>query len=240
MVQQKVFSRSNITALFIDKEVFNPAPGRDRFNRVAGLEYNHASADNRWQGKLYSHYSFTPTVGENPFATGLSLRLNDYRYQLSWNSYYIGEDFQAEVGVVPRHNVYRINPIAQLNFYPKSKIINRHSLGLSYEEYRKPGLGLTDQAIGLVGDVTFQNYATLTWQVAHTYTYLCSDFDPTRRSNTPLRRGTDYRYTNAQFSYKSDRRKKINTELRGTLGQNYNGTTTLIRLSARTGQSLLS
>ena len=58
--------------------------------------------------------------------------------------------------------VYRINPIAKLNFYTNNKILNRHSIGVSYEEYRKPGLGLTDQVIGLVGDITFQNYAQLT------------------------------------------------------------------------------
>lgn len=223
VVQQKIFSRSNITALFINKEVFDAAPGRDRYNRVAGLEYNHASADNQWLGKLYYHQAFTPTGGQNHFATGASLTLNKYRYQLTWNHYYIGDDFQAEVGVVPRHNVFRFNPIAQLNFYPKTRILNRHSVGLSFEEYRKPGLGLTDQAIALIGDMTFQNSATFQWKIANTYTYLFTDFDPTRSGNEPLRRGTDYRYTNAQFEYKSDRRKKFNTELRGTFGQNFDG-----------------
>jgi len=224
VVQQKVFSRSNITGLLINKQVFDAAPGRDRFNRVAGLEYNHASADNRWLGKLYYHQAITPTGGEDQFAAGASLILNRYRYQLTWNSYYIGEDFRAEVGVVPRQNVYRINPIAQLNFYPNNKILNRHSVGVSFEEYRKPGLGLTDQALGLVGDMTFQSSAQLTWQIASTYTYLFTDFDPTRSGNEPLKSGTDYRYTNAQFNYRSDRRKKLNAEFRGTFGQNFNGT----------------
>ncbi len=224
VIQQKVFSRSNVTATFINKEVFDAAPGRDRFNRVAGIEYNHASADNQWLGKVYYHQAITPTGGENQLATGASLTLNKYRYQLTWNHYYIGEDFQAEVGVVPRRNVFRINPIAQLNFYPNTPTLNRHSVGLSFEEYRKPGLGLTDQAIALIGDMTFQSSAMLQWQVANTYTYLFNDFDPTRGGNEPLRRGTDYRYTNAQFSFRSDRRKKINTDIRGTFGQNFDGT----------------
>jgi len=31
-----------------------------RYNRVAGLEYNFATADNRWQGKTFYHQSFIP------------------------------------------------------------------------------------------------------------------------------------------------------------------------------------
>ncbi len=188
--------------------MFDAAPDRDRYSRVAGLEYNHALADNQWLGKLYCHQAFTPTDGQNQLATGASLTLNKYRYQLTWNHYYIGEDFQAAAGVVPCHNVFRINPIVQLNFYPKTPILNRHSVGLSFEEYCESGLSLTDEAIALIGDMTFQNYATLQWQVANTYTYLFTDFDPMRSGNEPLRRGSDYRYTNAQFNYRSDRRKK--------------------------------
>ena len=31
-----------------------------RYNRVAGLEYNLASADNRWTGKAFYHKAFYP------------------------------------------------------------------------------------------------------------------------------------------------------------------------------------
>lgn len=223
VVQQKVFSRSNITALFINKEVFNPTVSQNRYNRVAGLEYNMASPDNRWLGKLYYHQAFSPAVGSGKLSTGASLTRNMYRYQFVWNHYYIGENFEAEVGVVPRRNVFRVNPRFQLNFYPGNRIVNRFSLGTSYEEYRKFNSGLTDQAFGLIGDVTFQSSATLVWQVAHTYTILLADFDPTRSGNRPLRQGTDYRYTQARFDFISDRRKKISLEMQGVVGQNFNG-----------------
>jgi hypothetical protein len=36
-----------------------------RYNRVAGLEYNFASTDNRWQGKTFYHQSFYPGAGKD-------------------------------------------------------------------------------------------------------------------------------------------------------------------------------
>jgi hypothetical protein len=224
VVQQKVFSRSNITAMLVNKEVFNPVTGQDRYNRVAGLEYNLASPDNRWQGKAYYHQAFTPDNTNQKFSTGASLIRNMYRYQVVWNHFYIGEGFEAQVGVVPRRNVFRINPRFLLNFYPNTRLINKHYVGVSYEEYRKLNSGLTDQSVGIVGEITTGSNAVLTWQVANNYTLLLANFDPTRSGNLPLRQGTSYRYTNAQFNFVSDRRKLISLEMAGIFGQNFDGT----------------
>jgi hypothetical protein len=223
VIQQKMFSRSNITAMLVNKEIFNPVDGQDRFNRVAGLEYNLASPDNRWQGKAYYHQSFSPTHQNQAFATGTSLIHNMYRYQVVWNHFYIGEGFEAEVGVVPRRNVFRINPQFQLNFYPGNRLVNKYFVGVNYEEYRKLNQGLTDQSVGLIGEITTGSNAVLTWQVANNYTMLLNNFDPTRSGNRPLRQGTSYRYTNAQFGFISDRRKLVSLEMKGIFGQNFDG-----------------
>ncbi|MPR32089.1 DUF5916 domain-containing protein [Salmonirosea aquatica] len=223
VIQKKLFSRSNITAMLVNKEVFNPVVGQDRYNRIAGLEYNLASPDNRWQGKAYYHQAFTPGNLDKKFSTGASLVRNMYRYQVVWNHFYIGEGFEAEVGVVPRRNVFRINPRFLFNFYPGNRFINKQSVGVSYEEYRKLNTGLTDQSIGIIGEITTSRNAVFTWQVANNYTVLLANFDPTRSGNLPLRQGTSYRYTNAQFNYISDRRKLISLEMKGVFGQNFNG-----------------
>ncbi|MCX6255157.1 MAG: DUF5916 domain-containing protein, partial [Bacteroidia bacterium] len=58
-LQRKVFSRSNISAFFVNKQVTNLHYDTSftgyRYNRVAGLEYNLASANNRWTGKAFYH-----------------------------------------------------------------------------------------------------------------------------------------------------------------------------------------
>ncbi|MCB0558938.1 MAG: hypothetical protein KDD09_08350 [Phaeodactylibacter sp.] len=40
------------------------------FNRVAGLDYNLASSDNRWNGKAFYHRAFTPEVLDDQFSHG--------------------------------------------------------------------------------------------------------------------------------------------------------------------------
>lgn len=223
VVQQKLFSRSNITALFMNKELFNALPGQARYNRVGGLEYNLASSDNRWIGKLYYHQSFSPNEGKGRQATGGSLIRNMYRYQAVLNYFWIGEGFEAEIGVVPRRNVFRFNPRFLVNRYPASRFINRYNVGVTYEEYRQPGLGLTDQSVGMLGEVNFQDNGRFNWQLTNTYTYLFADFDPTRSGIEPLRRGTSYRYTNAQMRYLSDQRRVLNLEATAIVGQNFDG-----------------
>ena len=43
------------------------------FNRVAGLDYNLASSDNRWNGKAFYHRAFTPEVLDDQFSHGPAL-----------------------------------------------------------------------------------------------------------------------------------------------------------------------
>ena len=225
VLQRKLFSRSNLTALLVNKETRDPSLSSrlTAYNRVAGLEYNLASRDNRWQGKFYYHQGFTPSLKNDKAAAGGSLIYNVLRYQFSLSGYWIGDGFEAEAGVVPRRNVWRIAPQALFNFYPRTRFLNRYNVGLTYEQYRMPILGMTDQAFGLAGETLFQNTARFNWQLTNNFTYLFTNFDPTRSGKTPLKAGTNYRYTNLQFVYLSDQRQKVSLQAQGTLGQNFDG-----------------
>jgi len=66
-VQRKIFARSNIRLLFINKQSLNYEPGKDStkplyslYNRNIGAEYNLASSNNLWTGKLMFLKSFSP------------------------------------------------------------------------------------------------------------------------------------------------------------------------------------
>ena len=64
-LQRYVFSRSNISAIFINRESLNLDYTKHdssitRYNREAGLEYNLSSKDNKWAGKFFFHKSFSP------------------------------------------------------------------------------------------------------------------------------------------------------------------------------------
>ncbi len=64
VLQRRVFSRSNITASFINRETLNYDPEKidssfTKNNRDLGLEYNLASSNNLWRGKFMVHKSWT-------------------------------------------------------------------------------------------------------------------------------------------------------------------------------------
>lgn len=89
-VQQQVFTRSNISALFVNKQSFNKTFPDKLFgdsvvyNRVAGLEYNLASITNKWTGKAFFHHSFQEQNTGRQSAHGMSLNFNTQKWDISW------------------------------------------------------------------------------------------------------------------------------------------------------------
>ena len=67
-VQRKVFSRSNIGLIMVNKSNFKiDTAGKNLWeiqnnnnNRVVGMDYKMFSKDGAWQGKAFYHHSFAP------------------------------------------------------------------------------------------------------------------------------------------------------------------------------------
>ncbi len=226
-VQRKVFSRSNIAAIFINKQTLRPELGRNlaSFNRVGGLEYNLASADNRWQGKLYHHQSFSENQQKDAFVNGFSMMYSVLKYTFRWAHDWVGKGYDAEVGFVPRRDFLRINPTIGFSFYPRTKLVNRYSVGVALEQYNMPNIGVTDRTVGPFLSVSFQSSARMLFTINQNYTYLFSDFDALRSNNRlpVLRKGNGYTYYSASLNYFTDQRKKLWLFAQPLVGQYYNG-----------------
>ena len=236
VIQQQVLKRSNISAIFVNKAASIPQIVADTlddplssFNRVVGVDYNHASADNRWQGKVFYHRSFSdPVVNESPvegqFAHGVQLVYDSPGLEVQWDHSIVGGDYFAEVGFVRRTGFRRINPTVELKFYPKNiPFINRHGPQLEHEVIWTDGYGLTDRTTEL-------SYAFRLWpggflRVGHEWSYvkLMNDFDPTRSDGLELLEGTDYDNRRWNILVFSDSRKLFSTFFRATTGQYFNG-----------------
>lgn len=53
-IQRNVFKRSNIAMIFVNRQQLDTNKySNTNFNRVLGLDYNLASADNKWNGKFF-------------------------------------------------------------------------------------------------------------------------------------------------------------------------------------------
>ncbi|MDW8466356.1 MAG: DUF5916 domain-containing protein [Chloroherpetonaceae bacterium] len=103
VTQRLLFERSNLTVFGVSRQGANyrGIEGND-FNRVLGIDFNLATFDGRWLGKLFYHHNFTPRALPHQFATALFLRYEQPEFRLEWNHEFIGEHYNPEVGFVPR------------------------------------------------------------------------------------------------------------------------------------------
>lgn len=228
-VQRKVFSRSNIGGIFVNKENFSTthtdSTGFSQFNRLMGLDYNLASTNNTWTGKFFYHQTLTSREQANneQFAHGASLVYSKPHIRVEWNHQMVGKSFDAQVGYVPRRDFKQINPIFVYFFFPKSKLINRINI---YSEFSSIWNGEnlnTDRGLWLGLAFRLQNTAELAFWWARSYTYLFFPFDPTNTGGKKLAQGTAYTYNSFNFDYTSDQRKNFFLTSTGYIGEYFNG-----------------
>jgi len=222
-IQRRMFQRSNLSLFLVNKQNTGDAvEDDDRYNRVMGVEYNLASADNRWTGKAYYHRSMDPEFSDEQYAHGLSLQRSTRRLEVNWAHQVVGEGYKVEDGFAPRTGFKKINPAVEYAFYPSNQLINEHGPELSYEHIwdddRK-----TDEALSLEYRFNFQNNSRLRMAWVREYTYLFSDFDPSGKDGEPLPEGSDYDYQYYAFEFQSDQRKLFNFEIRSEGGAFFNG-----------------
>ena len=95
-IQQKVFSRSNLSFLFINKQTtkdYDFVAEEDKYNRVIGIDYTLASADNTWSGKYFFHKSFSPGVSTKDFSGGFRTEFNNKNLGIRLSGVYVADDF---------------------------------------------------------------------------------------------------------------------------------------------------
>ena len=200
-VQRRVFSRSNIGFIFINKQSLHYTPGADSgkpvysaYNRNAGIEYNLASANNVWTGKAMFLKSFTPGKQGNDFVHAAHLQYNSRRWLLYGQYEYVGKNYNAEVGYVPRNAYIKINPQISYTFFQKGGKILSHGPKLFYTLYNNESFRRTDDELIFLYNFNFRNQSTFTPWVAHDYVQLQQPFDPTNFKKDTLARGTEHRW----------------------------------------------
>ncbi|MEN0049334.1 MAG: DUF5916 domain-containing protein [Bacteroidota bacterium] len=229
-LQRKLFSRSNIGAIFVNKQTFEDLDEESNFspyNRVLGLDYNLATSDNSWTGKAFYHRVLTPEKEEEQFAHAVALFHTKRAYEFTFIHERVGENFDAEVGFVPRTDFNRIISGAQLNYYPTEGIVVRHGPTIESSFFFSPGFGRTDHNIEAGWDFSLRNNARLRVEFNNRYAYLFNTFNPTRvdTSITKVRLLEEGAYNFSFFaaSFSSDRRKDFSYSISPIIGQFFNG-----------------
>jgi len=228
--QRKVFARSNIGMIFVNRQNTSDSTSEFRldggdYNRVIGIDYNLASKDNRWLGKFFYHQDFTNEQKSEQYAHASFLRYEDQYWTFNWNHEYVGENYQADVGFVPRRNHWRLEPSIFKRFFPKKENpkINNQEVGFYTNFFWDTDGNLTDLTLVPEYVIEFNNTSFFYMNIRYDYIKLLNDFDPTNTDGTPLLAGTDYWYNSMYLEYGSDRRQLFSWEIDLNFGEYFNG-----------------
>ena len=227
-LQRKVFRRSSISAFLVNKQVTNANSdttftGLD-FNRVAGLEFNLASADNRWTGKTFYHQAFYPGADGDAAAAAANIMYSTQYLTATINQSWVGADYVAEVGYIRRKGYYEINPILQYKFFPAASKIANHGPGIKLDLLTDPAFKITDRDATVFYQAEWMNKSVAQINVKSTYVLLQAPFDPTNSGGVPLPAGEEFNWKDVGASFTSDIRRPFNLLLAGRYGGYYNGT----------------
>ncbi len=239
-LQRRVFGRSNIGIIFVNRQGRNFNEEGNDFNRTLGADFNLLSDDGTWQGKVFFHQNFTPTQHGDQFASAGWLRYSIPGIEINWNHEYIGTYYKPEVGFAPRTGVWRWQPVMTRTFYPDNRTtVNEHSITLEQDTYfdNSGRFTLLDNSSFLSYNVNFANTMNATLVGGSIYTRLTFPFDPTGRGNKDNELSVgEYKYWRFGADFSSDIRSLLifsgsvraggyfngsNINIRGSLGYRF-------------------
>lgn len=236
-VQQRVLSRSNVKALFINRNSTSTmeSGGSEDYNRLGGMEFQYVSRNGKLGASAKYHSSFTSDqFDDNSFALGeLYYESKNFFTGVSYSD--VGENFISDVGFVSRLDNYDpiqdttfrigytfVNPWVGANFYPKpGSKVNMHGPRTWSNFILNPDGSLNERISSLVYFVNFSNKSDIRFVVRNNEVNLPFVLNFIDEDN-PLPVGK-YRFTNYNLFYNSDPRTMLSLNLGATYGGFYNG-----------------
>ncbi len=209
-LQRRVFARSNIGVMFVNKESLGYESLGDktrysRYNRNLGIEYNLASANNLWTGKAMYVQSFSPPQPLNPGQETSPRASSGSRSVYAANLQYfsrmwliggqvesVGTNYTAEAGYVPRRGYERVTGMLGYTFLPTGSSILSHGPMLNSTYFFDPAGRKSDNETFLNYTVTFRSKSVLNAWVATDYVRLLQPFDPTNTGRETLATNTEH------------------------------------------------
>lgn len=235
-VQQRVFKRSSIKALFTNKEDFPEEPGEQKsYNRTGGTELNFTSESGSLNGSVRAHWSTTEEqLDDNSYLSiGANYRGNHVRAGFTYDR--VGENYIAEMGFTPRLFHYDavldttirvgyhyVNPWVGYvwNGNDETKYRNRELFTWSVFEYEMSG-NLIARRTSVNGGMIFQNNSRVYFNVRNSDIRLQVPADLIGEDlPLPVDR---YNFTFVGLNYATNQLKKIFTRTELNFGGFFNG-----------------
>ena len=222
-LQRKVLDRSSIGMIFVNKQSLGDLEETkttsEEYNRNLGLEYNYFSADNLWNGKLMYLKSFNPGSTDDDAIFAGNLTYNDNNFLGRVQTEYVGENYNAEVGYIPRTHYYKFDTSLRYLFFPSqdSKILSHGPLFGSIQYFNFDGVGI-DRGTQLGYEVNFKNRSEMVLTFENQFIVLQNPFDPIRTGIRSLNALTEHRWNSVNLEYNSKPQSLFTYALKSSYG----------------------
>ena len=200
-LQRKVFQRSNIGVILVNRERLGDAT--TLANRNIGIEYNLASANNFWRGKVFylNTLSANKTNKDQLLAADIQYTNKNINYGMKWED--VGNQVNAETGFVPRTGYKRLNPGVGYLFFPKSGKVLSHGPALEFSSYFNENFKQIENEHVAIYKINFLSRADLFIWTATNKVKLLAPFDPTNYAGHFLKEGTTHQWYSRGFDFTS-------------------------------------
>jgi len=226
-VQKKVFTRSNVGMIFVNKQQLDiPSDWQgNNYNRIVGLEYNLASRNNYVNSKFFGQKSFTPgRSAAEEYAQGIDFAYSSKSLLLEFNEFYVGRDYNAETGYVPRTDFIQLNPKATIKFFPKKGTVEYHGFVTEADVFYLPSdMTLTDRKISAGYMFQFKDRSHLDLSNNLWHVMLRKNYDPTNIRDHYLPAGSVFDWYEFAAKYTSDNSRMLKYILNSGYGTYFNG-----------------
>ena len=226
--QKKVFSRSSIGLMFVNKESINYPEDTDEFhalypkyNRNLGLEYNLASFNNLWTGKAFLFKSFSPDESGNGITQAANIEYKSQNWNWGFLEESVGENYRAEVGFVPRNGYIKMSSFLGYLFYPKDSKILSHGPKWTSIYFFDENMERTDNLNLLQYYLNFKNRSSLRMTLIDEYVELLEPFDPTGSGKPELPAGSKHHWNAVRLNYESKPQSMFTYTIGGRMGGYY-------------------
>jgi len=204
-LQRKVFDRSDISAIFVNKQAVSLNENQNNtseYNRNIGLEYNYFSADNLWNGKLLFLKSLSPIASQQGEVFASHIGYQSTRWNWCVQQEYISGDYSAEVGFIPRNNYIKIQATGGYLYYTKKDTpLLSHGPRVGRTHYFDTDFNKKDQTQQFDYLFNFKDRSRFTMGIRTQYIELLSDFDPLQTLIAKLASGTTHQWNSFTISY---------------------------------------
>ena len=222
-LQRKVLDRSTIGMIFVNKQSLSKLEKTNTtnvdYNRNLGLEYNYFSVDNLWNSKLMYLKSFSPGLNDDDAIFASNFTFNNNHFLGSLQAEYVGENYNAEVGYVPRTRYYKFDTTFRYLFFPEqdSKILSHGPSIGSIQYFNFEGAGI-DRGTELGYEVNFKNRSEMMLNFENQFIVLQSPFEPIRTGIRSLEALTEHRWNSINFEYNSKPQSLFTYTLKSSYG----------------------